>query len=150
MVQIVRRADAAEYLVDDADLGKVRRHKTPCLGENAYQRVLPQKGTLAGHVRARDKQHAFCTADGAVIGSKMPTLSGEAGLDGGMTATDDVVGCGVVQQRPDEMLLLCEGGEAACDIDGVENASVVPEMDEVVDHHVSQRPEDAVFLGSNA
>ena len=53
--QIIRRADAAEQPVDDADFGSRRRHETSRLGEHGDQRGLPKKGRFAAHVGPGDQ-----------------------------------------------------------------------------------------------
>ena len=53
--QVVGGADPAEQLVDDADLRRRRRHEGAHLRQHRDQRVLPQVGRLAGHVRPGDQ-----------------------------------------------------------------------------------------------
>ena len=53
--EIVGGADAAEQAVDDADVGRLRRHVGADLGEDGDERVLAEEGRLAGHVGAGDQ-----------------------------------------------------------------------------------------------
>ena len=53
--QIVGGADPAEQAVDDADPGRAGRHVGAHLRQDRDQRVLPQKGALAGHVGTGDE-----------------------------------------------------------------------------------------------
>ena len=56
--EIVGRADAREQPVDDADMRAPRRHVGAHLRERRDQRVLPQIGRFARHVRAGDERDA--------------------------------------------------------------------------------------------
>src|SRR5438874_195297 len=59
--EIVGRPNAREQPVDNTQLGAPRRHETAHLGEDRNQRVLPQEGRLAGHVRTGEQPDATRT-----------------------------------------------------------------------------------------
>ena len=80
--QIVGGADPAEQAVDDADPGRARRHEGAHLRQDRDQRVLAQKGALAGHVGAGDEPDPVIAQD-AVIGDEAAAVAcrGERRLD---------------------------------------------------------------------
>ena len=60
--EIVRRADAREHAVNDADDGAFCRNKGAYLRHERYERGLAHVGALAGHVRPGDDGDAVTLA----------------------------------------------------------------------------------------
>ena len=70
--EVVGRADPAEDLADDADMGAGGGHETARLGEKRNQGILAEECRLAGHVRAREQPERarLRAADIAVVGDE--------------------------------------------------------------------------------
>ncbi len=89
--QVIRRADAGEQPVDDADGGGGRRHRQPRLRQDHDQRVLAQEGRFAGHVRAGQQHEALGRGKIAVVRHENG-LAGQGGLHHRMPAGGDLEG----------------------------------------------------------
>ena len=68
--EIVRRADAAEQAVDDADRGARGGDEAAGLGEHGDQRGLAQEGRLAAHVGAGDQPQPVVGPERQIVGDE--------------------------------------------------------------------------------
>ena len=68
--QVVRGADPAEQPVHDADAAASAGHRQAGLRQHDDQRILPQEGRFAGHVRAGQQQHPPLGRQVAIVGDE--------------------------------------------------------------------------------
>jgi len=150
LAQIVGAADAAEDLVDEADLGVRGGHVHACLGENAYQGGLAQECAFSGHVGAGEEPDAGGAGEYAVVGDELAAGGEEAGFDDHVAAAvDEVVGAGVKGWAV-EVEFLGEAGGGAGDVEFVEEGGVAAERDEGLDDEVAEGLEDLLLFGADA
>ena len=107
--EIIGGADPAEQAVDNADVGRVRRHEGAHLGEHGNQRILPQEGALARHVGTGDQPDPAVFREPAVVGDEPAfAAGGKRPLDHRMAAARHLEGGRTVDPRA---LPALRGGE---------------------------------------
>ena len=73
-----------------ADPGRLRRHEQPGLGQHHEQRVLPEEGGFAGHVRPGQQTEALAGRQVAVVRHEGPgAVAGQRRLHHRVAAGDD-------------------------------------------------------------
>ena len=120
--EIVGGADAREQPVDDADMGRLRRHEGAHLRQHRDQRVLAQEGRLAGHVRAGDQADAPAglgcgRRQLGVVGDEGLAVALQRRLDHRMASRLDAEGRAVVDDRPGPALACGQRRQPRRDID---------------------------------
>ena len=114
--QVVGGADPAEELVDDADPRLARRHERAHLRQHRDQRVLPQEGRLAGHVRPGEQPERPRArpvgAELAVVGDEAAARAPQRRLDHRVPAAGDREGAVLVDLRPHPVLGRARGRPA--------------------------------------
>src|SRR5215204_1298042 len=127
--EVVRRADAREQPVDDADMRLAGGHEGADLGEHDDERVLAQIGRLAAHVRAGDQRDAArlgaraCPGarEVAVVRDEGDAVAAQCRLDHRVASARDPEGEAAVDLRPGPILHDGKLGERRRDIDGRED-----------------------------
>ena len=116
--QIVRRADAAEQAVHDADPASARRHVAAGLREDRDQRVLTQERALAGHIGSGQQPQAAAGGQLAVVGDEFRRRrSLRRRLDHGMAAAGDREIPALVDLGPTVIALDGKGGAGRRHVD---------------------------------
>ena len=99
--QIVGGADPAEQTVDDADARRFGRDEGAHLRQHGDERVLPQEGALARHVRAGDEPQPLPLIEVAIIADEGRSLRlPERHFDHGMAAAGDAEARAILDHRP--------------------------------------------------
>ncbi len=143
--EIVGRPDPRKEPVDEADLGGLGGHEAAALGEHGDQRVLPEKGALAGHVGTGQQPQPPAFRKIAVVGDEALVAAGEGLLHHRMAAADDAKGGILANGRAHIALLDGEGGEGRRQIDGGHRCRGGSDGPGRLQHRVQQFGEDRLL-----
>ena len=113
---VVGRADAGKDAVDQADVGRLGRHKAANMGHEHDKGHLADQDAFAGHVRAGDEQQPLAGAEAGIVGHKRLT-AGQCLLDDWAAPVADVDQIAVIDLRPD---VTVPGGDLGQSSQGVE------------------------------